>query len=146
MTMTNQIQKKKISDTSRKIPDTSRIIKKYNDKITELENKITSISSLATNSSLEAIENKILDVSSLVKKIDSDIKISETEKKLTDHNHDRYITTPEFKFTAETFGARLKQVDLVTKTDFDTKLKSLSQKINSNKRKHLLAENESKKL
>ena len=75
-----------------------------------------------------------------------DTKISEIEKKLTDHNHDRYITTPEFKFTAETFGARLKQVDLVTKTDFDTKLKSLSQKINSNKRKHLLAENESKKL
>ena len=44
------------------------------------------------------------------------------------------------------FAARLKQADLVTKTDFDTKLKSLSQKIYSNKRKHLFAENESKKL
>ena len=35
---------------------------------------------------------------------------------------------------------------MVTKTDFDDKLKSLNQKINSNKTKHLLVENELKKL
>ena len=44
------------------------------------------------------------------------------------------------------FDARLKQADLVTKTDFNTKLRSLNQKINSNKKKHLLVENELKKL
>ena len=35
---------------------------------------------------------------------------------------------------------------LVTKTDFDDKLKNLNQKINSTKTKHLLVENELKKL
>ena len=41
--------------------------------------------------------------------------------------------------------ARLAQADLVTKTDFDTKLKSLNKKINSNKTKLLLVEIELKK-
>ena len=72
-----------------------------------------------------------------------DTKISQIEKKITDHNHDRYITTPEFnKFTAEIFPARLKQANIVTKKDFNTKLKGLNQKINSNKAKYLLGENE----
>ena len=70
-------------------------------------------------------------------------KNTEIEKKLTDNNHDRYITTPEFnKLTAENFAARLKQANLVTKTDFKDKLKNLNQKINSNKTKHLLVKNE----
>ena len=34
------------------------------------------------------------------------------------------------KFTAEIFAARLAQASLVTKTGYDTKLKSLNQKIN----------------
>ena len=38
------------------------------------------------------------------------------------------------------------QANLMTKTDFDDKLKHLNQKINSNKTKHLLVENELKKL
>ena len=69
------------------------------------------------------------------------------KKTLTDHDHDKYIATPKFnKLTAENFAARLKRVSLATKTDFNHKLKSLNQKINSNKAKHLLAENELKKL
>ena len=57
------------------------------------------------------------------------------------------ITTPEFnKLIAEVFDARLGQVSLVTKTNFGTKLISLDQKINSNKTKHFLVENELKKL
>ena len=35
-------------------------------------------------------------VSSLVKETSYDTKITEIEKKLTDHNHDKYITTPGF--------------------------------------------------
>ena len=40
------------------------------------------------------MENKIPSVSSFVKKTNNDTKISELEKKLTDHNDDNYITTP----------------------------------------------------
>ena len=40
----------------------------------------------------------------------------------------------------------LKQTNLVTKTDFVDKMKSLNQKINSNNAKHLLVKNELKTL
>ena len=72
---------------------------------------------------------------------------NETEKKITDHKHDKYLTTPEFnKLKAENFPARLAQANLVTKTDFDSKLSNLNRKITVNKTKHLLVENELKKL
>ena len=115
--------------------------------MTETESKIPSITGVATNSALNAVENKIPDVSSLVKKSDYDAKISEIENKVNDHNHDKYITTPEFNIlAARSFNARLAQVDLVTRTDFDVKLQNLNKKINSNKAKHLLVETELKKL
>ena len=48
------------------------------------------------------------------KKTDYDTK---TEKKLLDHDHDKYITTPEFnKFAADIFPARLVQANSITKT------------------------------
>ena len=118
------------SKLKKKITDTNGLVKRtnYNAKITKIEDKIPNISSL-------------------IKKTDYDPKIAEIEKKLTDHNHDKYITTLEFdKLTAENFPTRLKQTNLVTMTDFDDKLKSLNQKINSNKAKHVLVENELKKL
>ena len=140
---------KKISDMDKKIPDTSGLVKKtdYSSKITEIENKIPSISGLATNSALTAVENKIPDVSGLVKKTDYNTKISEIENKVSDHNHGKYITTPEFNIlAARVFNARLARANLVTKTDFDTELKKLSDRFTSNKTKHLLVENELKKL
>ena len=80
---------------------------------------------MATNSALIAVENKI---PNLVQKTDYNTKISEIEKKVTDHGHDKYITTPEFnKLTEETFAAILAQANLVTKTDFDTKLTQTKQ-------------------
>ena len=49
-----------------------------------------------------------------------------------------YITTVEFhRLTAENLASRLKQAELVSR--------SLNQKINSNKRKHLVVEHELKK-
>ena len=55
--------------------------------------------------------------------------------KITDHNHDKYISTPEFnKLTSENFAARLKQANLASKseianflnkTDFHNKLKDV---------------------
>ena len=133
----------------KKLPDTSGLVIKTDckTKITEIEDKIPSISGLATNAALPAAENKIPDISTLVKKTDYNTKITEIEKKLTDHNHDKYITTPEFNtLAASVFNARLAQANLVTKTDFDANLSSLNKKINSNKTKHLLDENELKKL
>ena len=79
-------------------------------------------------------------------KPDYNTKISELEKKLTDHNHGKYITTPEFNtLAADVFNARLAQANLITKTDFDAKLSSLNRKITANKSKNLLVENEFKK-
>ena len=77
-----------------------------------------------------------------VKKIDYNTKI---KLKITDHNHDRYITTLN-KLTIENFKARLKQADLVTKTEYETKLQDISKRITSNKSRHLLVENELRKL
>ena len=72
-----------------------------------------------------------------LKKTNYDIKISELEKNLTDHNHDKYITTTEFNtLTTYVFNARLAQANLVIKTDFDAKLSSLNRKYTSNKSKH----------
>ena len=102
----------------------------YNAKITEIE--VTS--GLATNAALTTVENKIPNISSLVKEIDYNTKITEIEKKLTDDNHDKYITTPEFNtLAADVFNARLAQANLVTKTDFDAKLSSPNRKITANK-------------
>ena len=76
---------------------------------------------------MTAVENKIPDVSSLVKKTDYGEKISDIETKITDHDHDKYITTPEFSILAvRTFNARLAQTDLVAKTDVDAKLENIS--------------------
>ena len=130
------------SELENKIPDTSGLVKKtdYNAKITEIEGKIPSISGLATNAALTAVENKIPNISSLVKKTDYDTKISEIENKFTDHNYDKYITTPEFNIlSANVFNARLAQANLVTKTNFDNEVSSLNREITKN-------ENEFKKL
>ena len=116
------------TELEKKIPDLTNLVKKA--KLTELENKISDVSSLVTKIALTTVENKIPDVSSLVKKTDYKTKITEIEKKLTDHNHDKYITTPEFNTLAEdVFNARLAQADLITKTDFDAKLWSLHRKL-----------------
>ena len=91
------------------------------------------------------------DASSLLKnnnKTHYHTNISGIEKKMTDHNNDKYITTPDFNNLGERiFTARLAQAYSVTKTDCDTKLQSFNKRITSNKTKHhLLIENELKKL
>ena len=95
----------------KKIPDTSLFVKntKYGSKTTEIKNKIPSISGLATNSALTAIEIKITNVSNLVY-TNYNTKNSEIESKINNHNHDKYITTPEFNnLAAEVSTARLAQ-------------------------------------
>ena len=132
------------TELEKKISDSSNLVKKsnYNAKVSKIKGKIPSISGLDTTSALTAAENKIPSVTNLVKKTDYDTKISELEKNLTDHGHDKYITTPEFnKLTGENFTTRLGQANLITKTNFDSKLSSRNRKITSNKSKHLFIEN-----
>ena len=73
-------------------------------------------------------------------------KISELEKNFTDHNHDKYITTPEFNtLAADVFNARLARANLITKTDFDNRVSSLDSTIAANKSNESI-ENESEEL
>ena len=106
--------------------------KKYTIYLPKYKNEIPNITDLATNADLNAAEKKMPNVSNLVKVTDYITKINEDEKEITDHNHDKYIATPEFnKLTSENFAERLKQANLagksdngilVNKTDFDNKL------------------------
>ena len=118
----------------------------FNTKVTEIEGKIPSITGLVTNSALTVVENKIPNVRNLVTKTNYNTKISDIEKKITDDNHDKYITTPEFNtMAASTFNARLAaKTDLIRKLEVDAKLNSISDRVTLNKSKHLLVENELK--
>ena len=106
-----------------------------------MEGKIPSISGLATSSELTAVENKIPNASSLVKKTNFDPKVIEIEGKIpsiTGLATNSALTAVENKISDVT--------RLVTKTDFDAKLKGISDRVTKNKSKHLLVENELKKL
>ena len=103
--------------------------------INDVKGYLPNISDLATTSALNAVKNEIPSVSNLLKKTDYNTKLSEIVKKITDHNHDKYITTPKLLLTAEIFDLRLKQGNLpsksdiatfVSKTNFDNKLKDIT--------------------
>ena len=138
------------TELKNKIPDTRCLVKKtdYNARITATEFQLPSISGLATNATLTAVEIGIPNISSLLKKkADYYTKNIEIEKNLTNHNYGKYVTTPEFNtLAANVFYKRLAQANLITKTYFDIKLSSLNRKSAANKSKHLLVENELKKL
>ena len=83
----------------------------------------------------------------VVFKTDYDTKITDVENKLNNHNHDKYITTPNFnKLAADVFNATLAQANWITQTDFDAKLSNLNRKITENKTDHLLVSNKLNKL
>ena len=125
------------TELENKIPNVTDFVKEA--KLTELENNIPDISNLATKTALTTVENEIPDVSNLIEKTNYNTKVTKIENKLNNHNHDKYTDTQEFnKLTADVFNARSAQAKLITKTEFESKLSSLT----SNKIKHLLAENE----
>ena len=76
----------------KKFPNVTDFVKKT--KLTKLENKIPDVSNLATKTTLTAV------VSRLVQKTNYDTKINEFEKKLTNHDHNKYITTLEYNTLA----------------------------------------------
>ena len=88
------------------------------------------------NTKISEVEKKIPDTANLVTTTVLSTKISEVQNKISDHT--KYITTQELnKLKAENFAARLKQVNLVSRTDFDNKLISFNKKITSNETKYL---------
>ena len=94
------------------------------------------VSTTVLNTRIGEVENKMPNTSSLVTTTVLNTKISEVENKIPDNS--KYITTQEFnKLTAENFTARLKQADLMSKSDSDNKLTSFNKRIISNKSKHL---------
>ena len=112
--------------------NTSGLVKRtdYNTKIAQIQGKTPDVTNLTTKTVLTTVENKIPSVSSLVKETDYNTKITEIETKLNNHNHDKYITTPEFNtLAADVFNARLAKANLVTKTIFDNTVPSLDIKI-----------------
>ena len=109
----------KINEVKGEIPNitNSATNASLNAKINKVKGEKPNITNLATTSALTTVENKIPSVSNLVKKTDYNTKINKIGKKVTDHNHDKYITAPEFnKFTAEFFALRLKRASLASKT------------------------------
>ena len=82
------------------------------------------------NTKVSEVENKMPNTSSLVTTTVLNTKINEVENKIPDHA--KYITTQEFnKLVTEHFAAKLKQTNLMNKTDFDNKLISFNRKITS---------------
>ena len=87
----------KIKNIEEKITNT------INAKINEVKSKTPNNTNLANETSLAVVENKMPSVSNnLVWQTDYNATINESEKEITNHNHDKYITTPEFnKLTLE---------------------------------------------
>ena len=125
MTDTNALDDK-IDKVEKKIPDISGLATKLSvtcliteqeDYTDRVKKKIPDISRLATKTALTAVENKIPDVSRLATKT--------------------ALTAVENKIPV---------TGLITKTDFDAKLKDISDTVTKNKSKDLLLDNELKKL
>ena len=100
----------------------------YNAKIKSIENEILYINNLVTKYLnlltylllvlllLLKIEYLVLVIQS--RKTDYKTKINGIEKKITDHNHDKHITTLEVnKFMVEIFYLRLKRANVASKID-----------------------------
>ena len=82
-----------------------------------------------------------------LKKTEHNTTVTEIENKLTDHNHDKYITTSEINtLAADVFNARFAQANLITKTDFDVKLSRINRKITENKTENVIIKNQLNKL
>ena len=116
----------KIDKVLKKIPDirglatkssVTRLITEQEDYTDKVKKKIPDISGLASKTELTAVENKISDISGLAAT--------------------SALTAVENKIPGIT--------SLITKTDFDTKLKNISDRVTNNKSKDLVLDNELKK-
>ena len=102
--------KTKVNNLEKKNPDSTTLL-----WISELE-----VSGLVTttilNIKISEIENKIPNISDLIKKEDQHAEISDIEEK--------YFTTSDYnKFTSEILDAKIKQKELVIKSDISNLVK-----------------------
>ena len=107
----------------------------YNSMIKNIEDKTPDITNLATKTTLNAKTNEVkgeipsitnLATKNILNVVDYNTKINCMEQKITDHNHDKYITTLDFnKLTSENFAARLKQVNLASKIEIANFVKKI---------------------
>ena len=121
--------------------DVTSLVKKaeFNTKVTETEGKIPDVSSLVTKSALTVVENKIPDVSNLFKKTDFNTKVIEIEGKIP--NITGLATNSELSAVEN----KIPDVSsLVEKSILNAELKKISDRITSNKSRHLQVENELK--
>ena len=104
--------------------------------ITKYQIQVGLVTTTVLNTKSSGVENKIPNTSNLVTTFVLNAKMSEVENKISDNS--KYITTQEFnKLTAESFKARSKLANLVSKTDFYNKITSFNKQITSNKTRHL---------
>ena len=106
----------KFTGLENEIPNTSGLVKKtdYNSKITEIENKIPDISSLATKTALTTVENKIPSIANLATTT--------------------ALTTVDNKIPSIS--------GLVKKTDYNTKITDIENKINNHNHDKYVATSE----
>ena len=68
------------------------------------------------------------------------LKLQKLKRNLK-RKRNKYIETSEFnKLAADVFNARIAQANVITKTDFDSKLSDLNRKITKNKTDYLLVQ------
>ena len=118
MLLKKYIYNAKIKTIKGKIPDITNLATNasLNAKINEAKGVIPSITNLATtatrNVRIDKDKIEISNITNLATNLATDYNtnISEIENKISDHDHDKSITTPELnKLTAECYTARLKQ-------------------------------------
>ena len=118
------------------------------DKIDKIEKKIPDISGLATKSSVTRLNTEQEDYTDKVKKKIPDISslASKTELTVVENK----IPEVGGLATASALTAVENKIpnitSLIAKTDFDAKLKNISDRVTNNKSKDLLLDNELKKL
>ena len=150
--MHNRVVKNKkfntLNNLEKKIPPATTLIdiNQYNTDKQNLDKKIwrswsknTRRGLLTTtflNTKIREFGNKIPDATSIVTTTVINTEVGEADTKIPDHA--KYITTQEFNnLNTENFAARLKQDNLMSKTDFNNKLTKVNRKIISNTRKYL---------
>ena len=119
---TNTTLSSKIDEVKSEIPSITNLATTttaLNAKINEAKQGITNINNLATATALAAVGNRMPNVGNVVKETNYNTKISENEKKTNiDHDHDKYITTQEFKkLTSKCFTTGLEQTNWASKND-----------------------------
>ena len=134
----------KLIELENKIPDVSGSATKP--ALTAVENKILHVSNLATKTALTTVENKIPNINGLVKKTDIIQKSVKLKERLLIIIMTNILLPPEFNtLAADVFHVKVTRENLLTKTDFDTKVSSVDSKIAANNSKNESIENKLKK-